>query len=627
MKNKKVLLLLLLFFLIPTFVFAVSNAKINGQKSVTITQLPVDLVFTADLAAMGNKLAFEYIIDVDFDGIISPIDQVVDFYYITDGVGWIRDPEDPDSDLAGDETGVDGKIRTTFTAEADDLFFPENMTIFLRVTDEDGSSDLLTIKVQVTPQPPFIQGKITDAVTGLAIPNIIVFAENSEESSIGYSDNNGNYKISVKPGTYNVAAMQMPMTHYQPSDSVVVTVSGTQSVTQNFALQPFGATVNGKLTKINGDPVPGILILAMGDEQTEFFSFAVSDANGDYSFGVVPGTVIISPSFMFNMSNENWPRDHYVDPPMDSIVVAQGQTATSNFVFKPYTSFVTGRCTVNGTGLANVSVQGFSFDMTTFSMNFYETVSDQDGNYRLGVLPGVISSITAEIDGYDLQSPMTGGYFNVNVAAGQTVSGKDFAFTVSELSVISGRVTFNNGSPASNVYVVANNQWEESPQGFLINYTDGNGNFQFDNPLDGDYQVGVYKSGYSSEPAMRYFYLSWGMDATDQNFVLSPGTGIETRDRVLKPIAINLFQNYPNPFNPTTNIRFQLSESERVSIVIFNTSGQTIRVLADGSFSAGEHQLEWDGRDQFGHKVSSGVYFYQLKTDGFNKVLRMILTK
>ncbi|MDW7680202.1 MAG: carboxypeptidase regulatory-like domain-containing protein [bacterium] len=624
MKNKKVLLLLLLFFLIPTFVFAVSNAKINGQKNVTITQLPVDLVFTADLAAMGNKLAFEYIIDVDFDGIISPIDQVVDFFYITDGIGWIRDPEDPDSDLAGDETGVDGKIRTSFTAEADDLFFPENMTIFLRVTDEDGSSDLLTIKVQVTPQPPFIQGKITDAVTGLAIPNVIVFAESLEEANVGYSDNNGDYKISVRPGSYQVAAMQMPMTQYQPSDTAVVTVSGTQSVTQNFALQPFAAKVNGKLTKVNGDPVPGILVLAMGDE---FFSFAVSDANGDYSFGVVPGTVIINPSFLFNTGNENWPEDHYVDPQMDSVVVAQGQTATSNFVFKPYTSFVSGRCTANGTGLANVSIQGVSIDMTTFSMNFYETTSDQDGNYRLGVLPGVINSITAEIDGYDLQSPMTGGYFQVNVAAGQTVSGKDFTFTVSDPLSISGRVTFSDGSAASNVYVVANNYFEDNPQGFLITYTDGNGNFQFENPLDGDYQLGVYKSGYSSEPAMRYFYLSWGTNMTDQDFVLSPGTGVETRDNILKPVAINLFQNYPNPFNPTTNIRFQLSESEHVTITIFNTSGQIIRLLADGTFGAGQHQLEWDGRDHAGNKVSSGFYFYQLKTSGFNKVMRMILTK
>ena len=625
MKNKTILFLLLL--LIPTVAFAVSNAKINGQKNVTITQLPVDLVFTCDLAASGNKLAFEYIIDVDFDGLISPIDEVVDFFYITDGIGWIKDPADPDADLAGDETGVDGKIRTTFSINQADLFFPTDMTIFLKVTDDDGSSELLTIKVQVTPQPPFIQGKITDAITGVAIPNAFVVAENEEDAFYGYSDNSGNYQVSVKPGTYTVAAMQMPMTQYQPSDSVVVTVSGTQTVTQNFTLRPFEATVKGKLTKVNGDPVPGIMIIAIGGEQSYFFSFAVSDAKGEFNFGVEPGTVTISPSFLFNSPNENWPEDHYVDPPEETIVVAKGETATSNFVFRPYTSFITGKCTVNGAGLPNVLIQGFAIDMSTFTLLFYETTSDQNGNYRLGVLPGALNSLTADIEGYSLQSPMEGGYFDVSVAEGQTVSGKDFAFSISDAKIISGRVTFSDGSPGSNVYVVAKNRWEESPQGFLINYTDNNGNFEFSNPLDGDYQVGVYKSGYSSDPAMRYFYLSWETSITDQNFVLNRATGIDGHDRILKPVTINLLQNYPNPFNPTTNIKFQLPEPEHVTITIFNTAGQIIRMLADGAFAAGDHQLAWDGRDQAGNKVSSGVYFYQLKTNGFNKVMRMILTK
>ena len=484
---KRATFFFLLLLVIPSLVFSVNNAKINGQKEITITQLPTDIVFTCDLAQAGNKLAFEYYVDVNGDGEVGGLQEpIMEFFYVTDGIGWIRDPQDPDADFAGDETGKDGKLKTTFTIDADEINIPTGMTGIFKLVDENGSIDQVKITIQITPQPPFIQGKVTDATTGSPIQNVFVSAEAAEETNIGITDNNGDYKISVTNGTYTVRAMQLLMSDYQRSDSVVVTVSNNQSQTQNFALEPYTCFVTGKFTMENGTPVAGIMVMAGGDAMFNTFGgIAISDAQGDYRIGVLPGTVVVSPSYLINSQNDNWPKDHYVDPQADSLNVSEGQTVTSNFVFKAYTAFVTGNCSFNGAGLPEARIFAMAIDFTTFAMNFYETLSDQNGDYRLGVLTGTLSTLQAEKQGFDLSSPAY-GYMQVAVLPGQTVTGKDFDFTAAgTVNSIAGNVTLSNGSPVSNVYVAAENSEEESPEGFLITHTDGSGNYLFENVLDG----------------------------------------------------------------------------------------------------------------------------------------------
>ncbi len=616
---------LLFLLLVPALLFAVSNAKINGQKEVTITSLPTELVFTCDLAQAGNKLAVEYYVDIDMDDIVGPQDPLQEFLYITDGIGWIRYPDDSDDDFEGDETSTDGKLKTTITLEAD-VLIPKGITGIWKLTDEDGSVDYVRINLQVQPQPPFIQGKVTAQNTGAALQNIIVIAENEEESSMGLTDANGNYQIPVVPGTYDVVAMEFPTINYQPSDTAEVTVSGSTSQTQNFQLEPFECFVQGKLSLENGTGVQGIMVVANGGIASDFFSMTISDAQGNYRLGVMPGQVIVGASSLMNMQNEFWPVDHYVDPETDTLTISSGETLTSNFIFKPYTSFITGKCTVNGAGLADVTISGFALDLTTFAMRFYMTTSDAQGNYRLGVFPGLLSTLTGYKDGYQLTSPV-GGYMSINVLPSQTITGKDFVFDASESSLISGTVTYGDGSAAANVYVAAENFSEESADGFLITYTNSSGYYEFENVLTGNYHLGVYKSGYSSDPTMRFFDLLYGAQQTGQDFVLSPGTGVADEETILQPATIRLSQNFPNPFNPVTSIKFDLPVASKVEVAVFNAVGQKIRTLVDSHCNAGEHQVIWDGKDDRGAKVSSGLYFYQLKTDQYQKMMKMILTK
>jgi hypothetical protein len=93
------------------------------------------------------------------------------------------------------------------------------------------------------------------------------------------------------------------------------------------------------------------------------------------------------------------------------------------------------------------------------------------------------------------------------------------------------------------------------------------------------------------------------------------------------PSLIQLEQNYPNPFNPSTTIRFQLSDRSKVSLIVLNSLGQTIRTLLISDLDPGIKEIIWDGKNNKNEYVSSGIYFYKLKTEGKSITKKMVLLK
>ncbi|MGB2698534.1 MAG: FG-GAP-like repeat-containing protein, partial [Candidatus Zixiibacteriota bacterium] len=89
----------------------------------------------------------------------------------------------------------------------------------------------------------------------------------------------------------------------------------------------------------------------------------------------------------------------------------------------------------------------------------------------------------------------------------------------------------------------------------------------------------------------------------------------------------HLNQNYPNPFNPETIIEYVLPEDTQVKLSIYNILGQHIRTLIDGHQKTGCETVTWDGTDQAGRELSSGIYFYKLKTASFIEVKKMLLLR
>ena len=106
-------------------------------------------------------------------------------------------------------------------------------------------------------------------------------------------------------------------------------------------------------------------------------------------------------------------------------------------------------------------------------------------------------------------------------------------------------------------------------------------------------------------------------------------TGLSTDPiRFVLPDDYRLDQNYPNPFNPNTTIRYTIPINRKVSIKVYNITGQLVRTLIDNEMAnAGTHNVVWNGKNNFGRNVSTGIYLYSLEWAGMKKVKRMTLVK
>ena len=112
--------------------------------------------------------------------------------------------------------------------------------------------------------------------------------------------------------------------------------------------------------------------------------------------------------------------------------------------------------------------------------------------------------------------------------------------------------------------------------------------------------------------------------------VLDPvGTsGIEIENKeVLIAEKYVLHQNYPNPFNPTTTIAFDIPVSKHVRLIIYDMLGREVISLVDNELQPGRHSAIWNGKDKYGHNVSTGVYIYQLRTENITRSKTMTFIK
>ncbi len=148
--------------------------------------------------------------------------------------------------------------------------------------------------------------------------------------------------------------------------------------------------------------------------------------------------------------------------------------------------------------------------------------------------------------------------------------------------------------------------------------------------------------GFGDATLIDSLLIEWPSGIVDQYAGVTPGqfylaregssleqldlTGIET-DQPISPERYQLSQNYPNPFNPETTIHFTLPKSTKVSLEIYNILGQTILTLVNDFRIAGQHQVQWSGRDQLGNSVASGVYIYTLRSENYTSSKKMLLIR
>jgi len=118
------------------------------------------------------------------------------------------------------------------------------------------------------------------------------------------------------------------------------------------------------------------------------------------------------------------------------------------------------------------------------------------------------------------------------------------------------------------------------------------------------------------------------VEACVDDFLLAPVRPMQTAaDEDLVPAGLALAVNFPNPFNPKTTIRFALPSEGLVELAVYDLSGRRVKTLVQEKMAAGHHELIWEGRDDRGHSVASGVYFSRIAFEGQVLTSKMIMLK
>jgi len=244
----------------------------------------------------------------------------------------------------------------------------------------------------------------------------------------------------------------------------------------------------------------------------------------------------------------------------------------------------------------------------------------ENGDFRL--TPGSIA-IDAGYDttGYYYPFDLDYGYriWDGNGDGNAIIDIGPYEFGAPALPKLCGRVTnIDTGEPVDYVFIRIN---------------DEPGNFTFADSA-GYFEISLYPDTYDIY-AERVFYNSENLQSI---LVEGDSTFVEiTMECTLDPVSVNeelmiqnsslIISNYPNPFNPVTTINFNLPVDSKVDVSIFNIKGQRVKTLLNEALAAGQHQIVWNGKDESGKLVSSGVFFCKIKTDTKNAVRKILLLK
>ncbi|MCD6336205.1 MAG: T9SS type A sorting domain-containing protein [Candidatus Latescibacteria bacterium] len=143
--------------------------------------------------------------------------------------------------------------------------------------------------------------------------------------------------------------------------------------------------------------------------------------------------------------------------------------------------------------------------------------------------------------------------------------------------------------------------------------------------MSGDYAiVGAYSDDHAGGSDAGSAYIYHFTDALS----LGPTTAGHQAEATPLPDEYTLRQSYPNPFNPTATIRYQLPEPGNVNLTIYDLLGQEVRVLVSETQPGGWYRARWDGKNEAGKRVASGVYLYRLKVgEGFLQTRKMMVVR
>jgi len=252
-------------------------------------------------------------------------------------------------------------------------------------------------------------------------------------------------------------------------------------------------------------------------------------------------------------------------------------------------------------------------------------VADEEGKYILADLPVTSFKVLAVHDGYISEYYSETLLEENAVEITPTSPNADFTLSKSQEGFLNlgGKVTLE-GEPVRNASIYA---YANSGEIVASAISDFEGEYIIEKLLPGDYFLLTTspEGGLQGPQAKLKFKNFCGVDINIGR------SGVE-EDKSNLPEKVFLSQNYPNPFNPSTSIQFKVwslefGEPIHATLIIYNLAGQKVRTLVDEKKLPGNYQVIWEGRDDKGKKVSSGIYFYRFKAGDHFELKKMIMLK
>jgi hypothetical protein len=359
-------------------------------------------------------------------------------------------------------------------------------------------------------------------------------------------------------------------------------------------------TIAGIVRNQQNQPIAGATV-------TSGTATATTLANGAYSMVVPAGTHSVTASHA-----------SYAPSTQTGIVVLVGQTTTANFILAP---------------TQNLLVDGFE-TYTNFALTFAPwTLVDVDLSTTYG-----FSGITFQNSGAAmayiifnpsattpaLDTPVHGGAKMAASFASTTPPNNDWLITpqvtgatqikfwarsyVADYGLERFKVGVSTtGTAPANFTIISGANYISAP----VDWTEYTYNLNYGNtPI----RIGIQCV---SNDAFIFF-------VDDVSII---GGGGDAEDPIVPVIATELKSNYPNPFNPETNIAFSMKEAGPVAVEVYNVKGQLVRTLVNDVKAAGNHTVVWNGKDNNGRSVSSGIYYYKMNAGKYSSTKKMIMMK
>ncbi|MCE5270250.1 carboxypeptidase regulatory-like domain-containing protein [bacterium] len=456
-----------------------------------------------------------------------------------------------------------------------------------------------------------------------------------------YTEEDGSFNVQVMPAAYSIQFQGRADREGYPSQTVgSVDLSTDREMT--FTLQS-GYLVSGRITSPGGKGLESCYISFYSKGIRAEGASTWTDIDGNYAVRLMPGPygINVEPvagyfpdssvyslmvdtdcSFDLTLSRGIWVGGRALDrdgKPVPKVTIhaipvgSDDADTLYHILPMPYETRLAGEEDTADIISADTTQGDDPLIMPIYRVDPYYANTDENGYWEMTVKPGV----------YDLYAWPSYEYASLFLAGVDMTSDTklELVFDLAEIKV-SGSVEYPDGHPADSVLVSA---YDPTTGLNASTWTNTDGRYEFMLP-SGRYEVVIDKVEDGNE-----LQVIPDMDITADralNFRLGEGLldDSETTGPAL-PKAFEMSQNYPNPFNPSTTIQYDLPQAGHVQIKVFDIRGRVVATLVNREETAGSHTVQWNGREDSGRALSSGVYFYRMETASFNRTRKMVLLK